>query len=124
MTASPGASQRARGSEPLRRLAPLSHAPWPVTWFVYILASDDRRFLYTGEARDLRERVGQHRAGTVEAWSRAHRTHRLVWFEPHGTLREALVRERAIKRWRRAWKQALIEGMNPDWRDLAGEIPL
>ena len=48
--------------------------------------------------------------------------HRLVWFEEHTDIREAIVREKAIKHWRRPWKNALIEKMNPEWCDLWEEL--
>ena len=43
----------------------------------------------------------------------------LVWFERHATMEQAILREKRIKKWNRAWKLALIERENPDWRDLA-----
>jgi len=47
---------------------------------------------------------------------------RLVYYEEYASIIEARARERAIKRWRRAWKMALVEKANPDWRDLADDI--
>ncbi len=93
-------------------------------WFVYILSSEDGRYLYTGQTNDLRRRIAQHRAGAVEAWTAEHATYRLVYFETHGTLRDALTREKAIKRWRRAWKENPVASRNPGWCDLTNEIPL
>lgn len=66
----------------------------------------------------------QHRVGAVDAHTRKYRIRRLVYFETHDTLEDALAREQKLKRWRRAWKDALIAETNPMWRDLAGEIPL
>ncbi len=66
----------------------------------------------------------QHRAGAVEAHTRNYGIHTLVWFEVHETLNDALQRERQIKRWRRAWKHALIAEHNPHWRDLCDQVPL
>ena len=43
---------------------------------------------------------------------------RLVWYEQHETMPLAIAREKVLKNWRRAWKMALIAGMNPDWDDL------
>ena len=91
--------------------------------FTYMLASRSHNALYVGSARDLRRRVAQHRAGAVEAHTAKYRIHKLVWFETHDTLEAALIRERRIKRWRRAWKEDLIASVNPGWRDLAVEIP-
>ena len=42
----------------------------------------------------------------------------LVWYEQHETMESAIAREKAIKKWKRAWKLALIEKANPDWNDL------
>jgi putative endonuclease len=47
---------------------------------------------------------------------------RLVYLEPHTTMPEAILREKQLKKWKRAWKIALIERINPEWRDLYGEI--
>ena len=48
----------------------------------------------------------------------------LVWFEQHATMEEAILREKRIKKWNRAWKLELIEATNPDWRDLAEDFGL
>lgn len=92
--------------------------------FVYILASRPHGAIYIGATTNLRRRVTQHRVGAVDAHTRKYRIRRLVYFETHDTLEDALAREQKLKRWRRAWKDALIAETNPMWRDLAGEIPL
>ena len=46
----------------------------------------------------------------------------LVWYELHVTMESAIMREKAIKKWRRVWKFQLIEADNTDWRDLWSEI--
>jgi putative endonuclease len=48
--------------------------------------------------------------------------HRLVWFEIHDDVHEAITKEKRIKRWRRAWKIELIEQQNEDWHDLWPDI--
>ena len=92
--------------------------------FTYILASRPGGALYTGAAGDLRQRVRQHRAKAVSAHTAAYDIDRLVWFEQHDTIDEARRREHSIKRWRRAWKDALINEVNPDWDDLSSDIPI
>lgn len=92
--------------------------------FVYILASRPHGPIYVGATTNLRGRVQQHRIGAVEAHTRRYRIHRLVWFEAHDTLEAALLREKRLKRWRRAWKDAMIADVNPSWRDVCDEIPL
>jgi len=51
-----------------------------------------------------------------------YRVHRLVWYEQTESIESAINREKQIKKWRRRWKLDLIEKMNPDWKDLYGEI--
>ena len=87
-------------------------------YFVYILASHRNGTLYTGVTNNLDCRVWQHKNNVFEGFTKRYGVHRLVWFEVHDDIRLAIEREKRIKRWRRAWKIALIEAMNPDWDDL------
>ena len=48
--------------------------------------------------------------------------HNLVFAEFHDTMEQAIVREKRVKKWRRAWKIRLIEEANPEWRDLYDQI--
>ena len=86
---------------------------------VYIMASGRNGTLYTGVTSTLSMRVSQHKLGTFEGFSKTYGCKRLVWYETHGTMREAIQREKQIKRWRREWKLGLIEAANPEWRDLS-----
>lgn len=90
--------------------------------FVYILASERNGTLYTGSTVALARRIWEHRNATTPGFTSAYRVHRLVWYEDHAHKALTRQREYAIKRWRRAWKLALIEAMNPDWRDLYLEL--
>ncbi len=91
-------------------------------YHVYILASRRNGSLYTGVTGDLARRAGEHRAGVVEGFTTRYGVHRLVYVEEHDDPRTAIEREKRIKRWRRAWKVELIEGMNPKWRDLYDDL--
>jgi putative endonuclease len=86
--------------------------------YVYIMASGRNGTLYTGVTTDLARRAYEHRESLLEGFTRKYGVKILVWFEIHDSVTEAIVREKAIKRWRRAWKLALIEADNPQWRDL------
>ena len=68
------------------------------------------------------QRLHQHREGLIEGFTKDYGVHRLVWFEQHATMEHAIVREKRIKKWNRAWKVKLIEEANPDWRDLAVDL--
>jgi putative endonuclease len=85
---------------------------------VYIMASRTYGTLYTGVTADLERRVAQHRAGEVPGFTRRYGVKRLVWFERHDDIGEAIQRETSIKRWNREWKINLIERSNPHWADL------
>ena len=89
--------------------------------FVYILASRPDGVLYVGVTNDLTRRVGEHKAKLVPGFTQAHGIDRLVYAEEHASILEARAQERRLKRWRRAWKIALIEKLNPDWRDMREE---
>jgi putative endonuclease len=88
------------------------------TYAVYILTNRSGT-LYVGMTNDLRRRLEQHRAHAVPGFTKKYRLDRLIHAELFPTPREAMVRERQLKGWRRAKKVALIESENPQWRDLA-----
>ena len=89
---------------------------------VYIMTNGPSGTLYVGVTADLAARVHQHRTGTGSAFCRRWSLTRLVYAEPHARIDEAIAREKALKRWKRAWKLALIGRANPDWRDLWDDI--
>ena len=86
---------------------------------IYILASGARGTLYIGSTTNLMQRLHQHREGLIEGFTRRYGVRRLVHFEMYDTIGAAIVRERQLKEWRRAWKIELIERQNLHWDDLA-----
>ena len=89
---------------------------------VYILASKRNGTLYVGVTSDLLTRVWQHRSGAIEGFTKKYGIKLLVYVEIHVRMSDAISREKQIKEWRRAWKLALIERDNPQWRDLYPEM--
>ena len=89
---------------------------------VYLIASKPDGVIYLGVTSDIVKRVWQHKNAFVDGFSKKYHVHVLVWFEPHQGMESAILREKRIKKWRRAWKVELIEEGNPGWRDLYGEI--
>lgn len=85
---------------------------------VYILASKRNGTLYVGLTSDLRGRVRAHKQKLVQGFTKKYGVDRLVWYETHDSKDEALLREKRIKKWHRAWKLELIEARNPFWEDL------
>ena len=91
-------------------------------YHVYITASRPRIVLYVGMTSDLAARAWQHRERVREGFTKRYWVDQLVYFEAHDDARIAARRERAMKRWRRDWKIALIEKHNPTWRDLFADV--
>jgi putative endonuclease len=85
---------------------------------VYIMTNRPRGTLYIGVTSDLPRRVWQHRSHALPGFTNRYNLERLVWFETHPAPRPAIQREKSLKRWRRAWKLALVERNNPGWLDL------
>ena len=86
--------------------------------FVYILASQRNGSLYIGVTSSLLHRMEQHRLGVGSVFVKKYEVFRLVYFEEYPLYAAAIQRETSLKRWKRAWKVALIEKHNPQWNDL------
>jgi len=91
-------------------------------YYVYLLANPRRTVLYTGVTRDLVRRIGEHRAKAVPGFTARYNVSDLLYFEEYSDVREALAREKQLKAASRARKEALIQSMNPTWRDLTGGL--
>ena len=85
---------------------------------VYILCSKPHGTLYIGVTSDLLSRVEQHRSGAGSGFVKKYGVTRLVYFEEYPLYADAIRRETSLKRWKRDWKIALIEKVNPHWDDL------
>ncbi len=90
--------------------------------YVYILASQKNGTLYTGVTSDLAARLLQHRTGTGSKFASLYGVTRLVWFDEYPLVVDAIAREKAIKKWPRAWKIKLIEERNPGWHDISWHL--
>ncbi|HHT9951849.1 TPA: GIY-YIG nuclease family protein [Legionella pneumophila] len=86
---------------------------------VYILASKAYGTLYTGITSNLVQRIYQHKKGLTEGFTKRYNIHRLVYYEIHTDVYEAITGEKRIKKWNRQWKINLIEQKNPQWLDLS-----
>ena len=94
----------------------------PVAFYVYIMASRRNGTLYIGSTDNLAERVREHREDARPGFTSKYGVKLLVWYRAFDTRDDAFHRERQMKRWRRIWKLALVEGANPGWKDLHFEI--
>jgi putative endonuclease len=89
---------------------------------VYLVASERNGTLYVGVTSNLIKRVWEHKNDVVEGFSKKYGARSLVWYEVHETMQSAIARKKAIKKWRRAWKLALIQNTSPYWRDLYADL--
>jgi len=87
---------------------------------VYIM-SNASKTLYVGMTNNLIRRVAEHKAGKIPGFTRKYNIQKLVYFESDSNVNEVIYREKEIKKWRRKKKIALIESINPDWKDLSLE---
>jgi putative endonuclease len=89
---------------------------------VYIVTNEPYGTLYIGVTSSLWSRIGDHKNGTFEGFTKKYRLGVLVWYEHHQSMASAIHREKRLKKWQRAWKFNLVNDFNPDWRDLHDEI--
>ena len=89
------------------------------TYYVYMLTNKTRSTLYTGMTGNLQQRVDQHKNKDIEGFSKRYNLRHLVYYEEHDSPLDAIRREKRIKEWKRAWKDELVESINPAWRDLS-----
>ena len=89
-----------------------------MAYYVYMLTNQRRTVLYTGITSDLIKRTIQHKEKEYPGFTQWYNADRLVYYESHEMVEEAIKREKEIKRWLRRKKVALIDGFNPEWKDL------
>ncbi|MBN1391798.1 MAG: GIY-YIG nuclease family protein [Sedimentisphaerales bacterium] len=91
-------------------------------YYVYIMTSKGNGALYIGITKDLAKRIVRHRTGKGSKFAERYNLDRLVYYEKVNGCREARSRERQLKWWKRKWKIALMEKMNPGHKDISEEI--
>ena len=90
-------------------------------YFVYIMTNKSQT-LYTGVTNNLLKRVYQHKNKLIDGFTKKYNITILIYYETHEDIRAAIAREKQIKGWLRKKKIALIESMNPEWKDLYNNL--
>ncbi|MDZ4700368.1 MAG: GIY-YIG nuclease family protein [Rhodothermales bacterium] len=90
--------------------------------YVYLLASKPHGTLYLGATNNLARRISQHRSPLNAGFSARYHVHNLVWYEEFDDFRDAIDREKQLKKWYRRWKIDLIVQVNPRWIDLSKDL--
>ncbi len=88
-------------------------------YYVYFLTNRTNTVLYVGVTNNLQRRLYEHKNELADGFTKRYHVHKLVYFETTTDVRAAVAREKQIKSWSRARKNALIETMNPKWEDLS-----
>ena len=78
--------------------------------------------LYIGVTNNLVRRVWEHKHHLVEGFTSRYHLTKLVYYEPWQGEREAIQREKTLKKYKREWKEKLINELNPEWNDLYDSI--
>lgn len=87
-------------------------------YHVYILTNKSKTVLYTGFTGNLSERIAQHKAGEVKGFTKKYNVNSLIYYETFDDIESAKQREKALKKWNRAWKENLINKSNPNWDEV------
>lgn len=87
-------------------------------YYVYILASQRNGTLYIGVTNDLNRRVHEHKKKIIKGFTSEYNVNILVWYESSESIESALIKEKQLKKWNRAWKIKMIEEKNYKWEDL------
>lgn len=90
-------------------------------YYVYIMSSNNNNTIYIGVTNDIERRVYEHKEKINKGFTEKYNCTKLVYYEVHNQIIEAIYREKQLKKWNRAWKNELIETENQNWVDLSNE---
>lgn len=91
-------------------------------YYVYILTNQRNTVLYVGVTNDLKRRAREHKEGLIEGFTKRYHVDKLVYFEELHDIKDAIRREKILKKWSREKKEMLIALRNPLWNDLATDL--
>lgn len=86
-------------------------------YYVYILTNIRKTVLYIGFSGELAQRIAQHKSGQIEGFTQKYKVTNLIYYEAFDDVNDARARERALKKWNKAWKEELINKANSDWKN-------
>ncbi len=89
------------------------------TYSVYLLSNWNNKVLYIGITNDLERRIHEHRQKLIAGFTQKYNVSKLVYYEQTGDVVSAISREKELKKWRREKKNALVNRVNPEWKDLS-----
>ena len=78
--------------------------------------------MYIGVTNNLVKRVWEHKNKVVEGFTKRYNVDKLVYYEVFDNPEDAMIKEKQLKKWKRAWKERLINEFNPEWKDIYDHI--
>jgi putative endonuclease len=91
-------------------------------YYIYMITNKSHHVIYTGVTNDLIRRCHEHQHKILAGFTSKYNLTKLVYFEHFGNINDAILREKQIKGWKRAKKDALIDILNPEWKDLSRDL--
>ena len=88
------------------------------SYYVYILTNWNNKVLYIGVTNNLERRLYEHKNELIDGFTKRYHVHKLVYYEYTRDVNAAIAREKTLKGWTRAKKEALIETRNPGWEEM------
>lgn len=91
------------------------------SYYVYILANKTNSTIYIGVTNEIYRRTNEHNDKVVDGFAERYNVNKLVYVEEYSSIVDAIAREKQLKKWRREKKDALVNSINPQWKDLLRE---
>jgi putative endonuclease len=88
-------------------------------YYVYLLSNWNNKVLYIGVTNDLERRIHEHKQKLIPGFTQKYNVSKLVYYEQTSDVISAISREKELKKWRREKKNALVNGVNQEWKDLS-----
>ncbi len=88
------------------------------TYYVYMMSNKLNNVLYIGVTNDILRRVHEHKNNLTEGFTKKYNCHKLVWYQQTQDINSAIIQEKRMKKWKREYKDNIINDMNPEWIDL------
>ena len=90
--------------------------------YIYFLTNAHNNVLYIGITNNLVRRIAEHKAKINKGFTYKYNCDKLVYYQAFNLVIDAIAREKQLKNWKREWKNELVNGFNPQWKDLGEEI--
>ncbi len=91
-------------------------------YYIYIISNWNNKVIYIGVTNNLERRIFEHKSKLIPGFSSKYNLNKLVYYEQYSDIRDAVIREKELKKWRREKKNKIIESMNPEWVDLSKDL--